>query len=270
MADSPTPADRTAASAPGRHHWGLGEATLAWVASIFIGSTAYLGLLAVGNYSVFTAERPGGHLGRTVAQLTNGEALRNDAVPLLWQMLLLIPGWIALIGVSWLAAGALQRVRTGWSLRGEISDVPAGIGVGLFLQIPMMVIVGIVMQAVLGDFEPSGRALALVDGIAGPLDVIVLVLAVAVGAPIVEELFYRGIVQASLVRRFGPIIGIGVASLVFGAVHLSLIELAPLTVAGLGFGIIAWRSGRLLPAVIAHMTFNSFTLVVLFVSTSGA
>jgi membrane protease YdiL (CAAX protease family) len=256
--------------AQNRRHWGLGEATLAWVASIFIGSTVYLALLEAGNYSVFTSERPGGHLGRTVAQLTNGDALRNDAVPLLWQMLLLIPGWMALLGVSWFAAGALQRAREGWSLRGEVSDLPVGIGVGLFLQIPMMVIVGIVMQAVLGDFEPSGRALALVDGIDGPLDVIVLVLAVAVAAPIVEELFYRGIIQGSLVRRFGPIIGIGVASLVFGAVHLSLIELAPLTVAGLGFGIIAWRSGRLLPAVIAHMTFNAFTLVLLFVSTSGA
>jgi membrane protease YdiL (CAAX protease family) len=268
--DSPAPADQVSALAPGHRHWGLGEAALAWVASIFVGSTVYIGVLQAGNYSAFTAERPGGHLGRTVAQLTNGDPLRNDAVPLLWQMLLLVPGWIALLGVSWLAAGALQRVRQGWSLRGELSDVPVGIGVGLFLQIPMMIIVGIVMQAILGDFEPSGRALALIDGIDGPLDIVVLVLAVAVGAPIVEELFYRGIIQASLVRRFGPIIGIGVASLIFGAVHLSLIELAPLTVAGLGFGIIAWRSGRLLPAVIAHMAFNSFTLVLLFASTSGS
>lgn len=266
--DRPAP-DFNSDTRPTTGRWGLSEALLAWVSSVFLSTLAYIGLLSAGGYSAFTPQRPGGHIGRSVGQLANGDALSDDAVPLIWQMLLLFPGWIILLGVAWFSAVAFGHSRPGWSLKGTPSDVLTGIAGGLFLQVPMMVIVAIIMQLVIGDFAPSGRALALIDSIDSPLAVVLLFLAVAVGAPVVEELFYRGIIQGALVERWGPVIGIGASSIIFGAVHLSFIEMAPLTVAGLGFGFLAWKSGRLLPAVIAHMTFNTFTLVLLFASTSG-
>lgn len=268
--DSDPPSPAAGSDAPiTQGRWGIGEAILAWVTSVFLSTVLYIGLLAAGGYSAFTPERPGGYLGRTVAQISNGEVPTNDAVPLIWQMLILFPGWVILLGVAWLAAGAFGHARPGWSLKGTSSDVVVGIASGLFLQIPIMVVVGIIMQLILGEFAPSGRALALVDSIDSPIAVILLFLAVAVGAPIVEELFYRGIVQGALVERLGPVFGIGIASIIFGAVHLSTIEFAPLAVAGLGFGLLAWKRGRLLPAIVAHMAFNTFTLVLLFASTGG-
>ena len=249
--------------------WGTGEAILAWVASVFLSTVAYIALLSVGGYSPFTPERPGGHIGRSIGQIANGELPNDDAVPLIWNMALLVPGWIILLGVAWVSAGIFGHSRPGWSLKGTPSDVAIGVVTGLLLQVPIMVVVGIIMQLILGEFAPSGRALALVDSIDSPIAVIALFLAVAVGAPIVEELFYRGIVQGALVDRMGPVLGIGLTSVIFGAVHLSAIEFAPLAVAGLGFGLLAWKRGRLLPAIVAHMAFNTFTLVLLFASTGG-
>lgn len=233
---------------------------------MFVGSFAYILVLQFGDYTSAISERPGGHLGRTVGQLADRQALNDNAVPLVWQMLLLVPGWIVLLGVSWLFAGALGHQR-GWSLRGQLSDVPVGVFAGVILQIPLVVVVVLIIQAIFGEIEPSGRALALVDMADTWPKVFLLVLFVGVGAPLVEELFYRGIVQESLVGSLGPVLGIGLASVIFGAVHLSLIEFAPLAVVGAGLGYVFWRTGRLLPAIIAHATFNLFTLVNLLVAS---
>lgn len=249
------------------NRWGLIEAALAWPAATIVGTFAFVAVLQAGDYTSSIPERPGGHLGRAAAQLTADEPLRDDTVPLVWQMVLLLPGWLVLLGVVWLFAGALGRHRDGWSMAGRWSDVPLGFASGALLQFPIVLIVVLLVQAIFGEIEQSGRALALVDRADTWPKVALLVLFVGVGAPIVEELFYRGVVQRALVERLGPLLGIGIASLIFGAVHLSLIEFAPLAAVGAVLGIVYWRTERLLPAIIGHMTFNMFTLVNLVAAT---
>lgn len=205
-------------------------------------------------------QRGGGFLGRAVAQNRTGE-FEDNALPLFWQMLIQVPSWIVMLGVTWIIAGTIGRARPGWSLRGEPLDVARGMGSGFVLQIPIVIIVATIVMLIFGEQIPSARPQALVDAINNPLDLIALVGVVVVGAPIVEELFYRGVVQPSLVRRFGPIVGIGITGVIFGAVHFSLVDLAPLSVVGIGFGILAHKYGRLLPAIVAHMTFNAVALI---------
>ena len=78
-----------------------------------------------------------------------------------------------------------------------------------------------------------------------------------------EEFFYRGLVQPALIRLTNVPIGITISSLIFGAVHFSLVELLPLSVVGAVFGILAHKTGRLLAPIVAHMTFNAVTLIAL-------
>lgn len=92
---------------------------MAWPAAVFVGTLAYILVLQAGDYSSAIPERPGGPIGRAVAQLASDAPLRDDTVPLVWQMLLLVPGWIVLLGVCWVFAGALGHERVGWSLRGN-------------------------------------------------------------------------------------------------------------------------------------------------------
>jgi membrane protease YdiL (CAAX protease family) len=93
--------------------------------------------------------------------------------------------------------------------------------------------------------------------------VILLVLIVGIGAPIVEEIFYRGLAQRSLIRRFGPLWGIVLSSVLFAGSHLELLQFPALVAAGAVFGVLAYRFGRLGPAIVAHMVFNMTAVVAL-------
>ena len=250
--------------------WGLVEALVAWITSTAVQGVLFVAVIGAGGFSGSSPARPGGNLGRAAGQVVTEQELADRSVPVAWQLLLLFPGWILLLGIAWVYAGILKRDRPGWSLRGEWGDVPKGIAAGLVLQIPLVPIVVILMQLIFGELEPTGRALTLVDSVSSsPLLVVLLVVCVAIGAPVVEEIFYRGLVQPALIRLTNVPVGIGISSLIFGAVHFSLVELVPLSVVGLVFGILAHRSGRLLPAIIAHMTFNAFTLVALLIASSA-
>ena len=234
------------------------EAAVGWFTAQFVGFAAF-GVVAALGFDLIRPQRPGGFLGRAVGQNRTGE-FTDDVLPLFLQMLLQVPGWIVMLGLAWVLAGFAGKARPGWSLKGEIGDIGKGVVVGFLLQIPIVIIVVNLIILVFGEITPTGRPLSLVDSIEGPLDVIALFAVVTIGAPVVEELFYRGIIQRSLVERFGPWIGIGITSVIFGAVHFAWVDLLPLTVVGAGFGILAHRAGRLMPAIIAHITFNTVAL----------
>ncbi len=251
--------------------WGLAEAGIAWITSTFVGSALFVALIQLGGFSTFTAGSPGGNFGQAVGQVASDQELVNNAPPVALQLLLLFPGWILLLGTAWFFAGVLKRDRPGWSLEAQWSDVPLGVVTGLVLQVPILSIVLIVMELIFGELEPTGRAGALVDGASSSnLVLVLLIVCVAIGAPLVEELFYRGLVQPALIRKTNVPVGIAVTSLIFGAVHFALVELIPLSVVGLAFGIVAHKTGRLAPAIVAHMVFNGFTLAVLLLGLAPA
>ncbi|MGA2969014.1 MAG: CPBP family glutamic-type intramembrane protease [Acidimicrobiales bacterium] len=99
---------------------------------------------------------------------------------------------------------------------------------------------------------------------------IVLALVTCVGAPIVEELFFRGLIQTRLVGRFGPVVGIGVTSVLFGAAHLigwagsiSLVYALAIAGAGVALGTMRHLTGRLGTSMMTHSFFNAQALIIL-------
>jgi len=77
----------------------------------------------------------------------------------------------------------------------------------------------------------------------------------------VEEVFFRGWLQPALIQRAGPLAGIAVTALCFCAFHVAGGARAPLSLvnialAGLFFGLLAWRSGGILASVAAHFAWN--------------
>ena len=71
-----------------------------------------------------------------------------------------------------------------------------------------------------------------------------------------EELLCRGLIQRGLVVRLGPAAGIGLASLVFGALHADPVHAAAASVLGLYLGIVAWLAGSVRAAITCHVTNN--------------
>lgn len=99
---------------------------------------------------------------------------------------------------------------------------------------------------------------------------IVLALVTCVGAPFVEELFFRGLIQTRLVGRYGPVVGIGVTSILFGAAHLigwagsiSLVDALAIAGAGVALGTMRHLTGRLGTSMMTHCFFNAQALLLL-------
>lgn len=94
------------------------------------------------------------------------------------------------------------------------------------------------------------------------LMLVVLALVVVLGAPVFEELVYRGLLQRPLLQKYSPgLVVVGVAVL-FALIHFRPVEYPGLFVAGLVFGLCAWRTGRLGMGFAAHLAFNAVGLVM--------
>ena len=178
-----------------------------------------------------------------------------------WLTLSAFVTWVPLVGVT----VALSRRRLdgmpaqrAWSGGFRPLDL-LGLPVGVAAQFLLVPAVYWPLRAVWPDaFDPADierRARELWDSASG-VGVVVLVLVVAVGAPIVEELVYRGLLQRSLGARVGRWWGLVAASAWFAAVHLQPVEFPGLFVAGLVFGVGLALTGRVGPGVMAHVGFN--------------
>jgi uncharacterized protein len=89
-------------------------------------------------------------------------------------------------------------------------------------------------------------------------------LAVSLLAGLGEELLFRGVVQSVVARWSTPIMGLAVASIVFGAFHaVSVVYFALATMAGAYLGWIVLASQDLLPAIVAHGIYDFIALLYL-------
>lgn len=110
--------------------------------------------------------------------------------------------------------------------------------------------------------EVEDRARGLYDSARGPW-LLVLVVVVVVGAPLVEELVYRGFLQAGLHSRLNDYVAIVVVAMWFAGVHGRVAELPGLFAFALVLGIAFHMTGRLGMSVIAHLAFNATGLAFL-------
>jgi membrane protease YdiL (CAAX protease family) len=99
---------------------------------------------------------------------------------------------------------------------------------------------------------------------------ILALLSVALMPAISEEFLFRGLVQRSFERRMRPLAAIALAGMMFGSVHLQLINGVALIALGTFFGYVTWSSGSIYPAIFGHFIFNALTIVALFFTGEGA
>lgn len=98
---------------------------------------------------------------------------------------------------------------------------------------------------------------------AAPRPVIALLLA-AIIAP-AEELFWRGLVQSSLIRRFGTIPGTAGAIAAYGLVHLgsgNLTLTGAAAVAGAGWGLQYVIQRRLPAVIVSHILWDLWIFLI--------
>jgi uncharacterized protein len=89
-----------------------------------------------------------------------------------------------------------------------------------------------------------------------------LIVIVVIGAPLVEELMYRGLLQGAAVRRLNDTVAVVAVAAFFALIHLRWVELPGLFVFGLVLGVCALRTGRLGMSIAGHMAFNATGLLL--------
>lgn len=87
-------------------------------------------------------------------------------------------------------------------------------------------------------------------------------LSIALLAPILEELLFRGAIEGYLLREWrSPWGAIVVSSLIFGVVHMNPAQIPFAFLLGMMFGWLYYRTGSLLPGVVGHVLNNSVAAV---------
>lgn len=172
----------------------------------------------------------------------------------------LILGWITyLIGAALTSRShGSGDVVSDLGIRARPIDA-IGLAIGIVSQLVLVPLVYVPLRSIwpatFDDEALTKTAEDLVDRAGGALLPLLVVL-VVVGAPVVEEIVYRGLLQRPLLERFPGFAVVVLTSAVFALIHFRPVEYPGLFVAGLVFGVCAWRTGRLGPAIAAHVGFN--------------
>ncbi|MHB1455910.1 MAG: CPBP family intramembrane glutamic endopeptidase [Armatimonadota bacterium] len=95
---------------------------------------------------------------------------------------------------------------------------------------------------------------------------LILFFMVAVGAPIFEEIFFRGVLLTSLRARWGTLIAIGVSSIIFAFLHPFPGSFVPIFMLGAIFATLAYERSSLIPGMIAHSMNNTIIFIFLMLS----
>ena len=179
--------------------------------------------------------------------------------------------WTGMVGAVVLASrrkGA-GRLREDFGFAARWTDIALGLVVALAVQLLVLPGLALLLRPLLGEPEVSGPVRDMLDDAKG-IAYLGLVLSVGVGAPIVEELFFRGLLLRSLQRRMSDGLAIAISAGVFGLAHGSslpteavILVIVSLTVFGAVLATLAVRTGRLGPGIVAHAAFNLFTVLYL-------
>ena len=189
---------------------------------------------------------------------SGAEDLDDVAIPTLFAGV--AATWAAYLVGMWSAS---RRSGSGdfvedYAVRFRAVDL-VGLPLGVLTQLVLIPLVYVPLRGIwpdtFSDDRLSENAEKLADRASGPT-MVLLVLMVCVGAPIVEELVYRGLLQGSFAARFDHIVAWLAASAWFALIHFRPVEYPGLFTFGLVVGACLLVTRRLGMSMTTHVAFN--------------
>ena len=135
---------------------------------------------------------------------------------------------------------------------------------GWLTIVPFVLLISLIMNSLIDNQNGSNPLLEIVLNNNNYFSFFILFVTTTLLAPFFEEIIFRGILLPTLSRDFVIIMGILVSAFIFALAHLSVGEMPPLFVLGIGLGITRIASGSLLSSVIMHSLWNGLTFLNLF------
>lgn len=242
-----------------RLYWCVVGLVAGFLAATVLGAV----VIAATGYDPNVASGVGTDLGRTAMQLVTDVEFDDHRLPIRLLAILQVPLWVGLLGAPVMAAreGLSWRRDLRWSF--NLLDAPVGIASGLALQLVLVPLLYVPIFWLFGDQDVEEAARSLVGRAHGPLDVVTLVLVSVVGAPIIEEIFFRGLLYGTIAQRRSTTMAIAASATIFAATHFQLLQFPALVLVGVVHALLVGRTGRLGPAIWSHAAFNAVTVFVL-------
>ena len=135
---------------------------------------------------------------------------------------------------------------------------------GWLIIIPFVLVVSLIMNLLIDNQNGSNPLLEIVLNNNNYFSFFLLFLTTTFLAPLFEEIIFRGVLLPILSRDYGINLGILISAFIFALAHLSIGEMPPLLVLGIGLGITRIVSGSLLSSVVMHSLWNGLTFLNLF------
>lgn len=180
---------------------------------------------------------------------------------------------LALIGVIRFATHrrGQDSMKVDFGLDGRRWDPLIGLGVGFVA----LLVAGLASTGIDAAFDAERPTTNVpVEELSSYTQFIVFFVAVAIVTPVVEELFFRGLLYRSILKRGrSPARAIPVTTLLFVLPHLPAVDswpevislFASIGVLGLAFNLAChWTDNRLLAPITAHFVVNGLAVVMLF------
>ncbi len=193
-----------------------------------------------------------------VAGVVAGEDAAITASVIVFYPVMFLGFWLTARKIAGKYGHGDLRVDFGWR-RFRAADIGWGVLAG-FAALVAQIIVG----ALLPQPDDDRYRDAVLGANPGVVMLVAMGLAIVIGAPLFEELLFRGPMMRSLIARFGIVPGLLLQGAVFSVYHVlgdprlaGLWYLLPLFVVGVTFGVAAQRTGRLATAQIAHAVMNA-------------
>jgi membrane protease YdiL (CAAX protease family) len=232
---------------------------VAWFGAQILAGLVYALVIPNTDYDPTAVVGIGGRVGEASSQYASGVGTMalSQPVPLWLQMLLQVPLWLVLIAVPvWFAVTRGRGVVADLGLRMKPIDAPVGLAIGVASQLVLVPVLYWLLFALIGDQDVSAAARQLTDRATNPLSIVLVFVIVGIGAPIAEEIFFRGTALPIFGRRLQARWAVFASGAFFAATHFQLLQFPALLVFGIILGVVTVRTRRLGPALWAHLGFN--------------
>ena len=127
--------------------------------------------------------------------------------------------------------------------------------VPILMLVPLVVLVDGVLMVLLDKVLPlSDNDMTMFGTMSGSLGSWVLVCLIA---PMIEEMFFRGILLRGMLRRYSPVDAIVYSSFVFGLAHLNVYQFVVAFYVGILLAVLYTRTASLWPGIVLHAALNT-------------
>jgi len=174
------------------------------------------------------------------------------------RLLVIVAAHVAIAAVLWPVVarnGLISRIGVP---RRVVTGIAGGLVVFAF-TLALMALMTLVYES-LGHAPPKQGMIELLETVDG-LEWCVFAASATAAAPFAEEIIYRGALLPALGHRMSFTTANTIQALVFGLMHVTVLETLvlaiPLALVGAAFGWLYRRTGSLVTTIVAHSVFNA-------------